>query len=218
MSFDFGHDEPTSIHLAQVTPKQIQVYFEHYLDGQVEAVHKARMLAKLRQWAWFEKFEEGMGERVFSFWTAVGDPSGLNYKANYATKPFPIYIDSPSDAPNYRDKEGGESLLDGYLQVAKRCCWQKWPAATDKCRNVRRDARISARDRHRSVVRKRSPRDTGAGGTLDNGRRARVPDHAVDDLRYLCLRAKTIHKKTGCQEGADPVVDATTQASGAQTS
>jgi hypothetical protein len=203
MGFDFGHDNATAILLAQVTPKQIQVYFEHYLSGQVEAVHKGRMLLTLREWAWFQELEKGLGERVFSFWKAVGDPSGLNYKANYAVKPFPIAIDNPSHDPNYRDVDGGESLLNGYLAVGKRCCWRRWPDPQEKCgvcdKALEFDTGLVV-DPSCLQTRRQIP----AQATLENGRRAKVADHTVDALRYLVLRAKTVRKTPRKAKEPDP--------------
>jgi hypothetical protein len=203
LSFDFGHTDATACHAAQVTPTQVQVYYEHYLSGEVASVHKSRIYAALMQWPIFRTWAKKHGDGFFNCFIAVGDPSGPNYMAQYAQPPKAMFIRKPSDEPNYRDKFVGESILDAYFGLQKRCCWQQWDDKADECPTCKRPLQFAP-----GLV--LDPRCVRARQQIlaqvndDDGKRVDVPNHAVDSLVYLARRIRTVKQAPPKAEDLKP--------------
>ncbi len=65
LSFDFGFDHPTCILVGQQTPKQLQIYAEHYLSGATAKVHKARLRKRL------------LALKAFVMWVMAPEPKEI---------------------------------------------------------------------------------------------------------------------------------------------
>jgi len=195
LSFDFGFaPDPTCILAGQITPTQVQIYYEHYLAGATARVHKSRLVQGLSQWPCFmasrgKRLTVGevcsVPDNFFADFTAVGDPSGAGYKAEYAEPPWPIGIVHPSQDKGWRDREGSESIVDGLLRPLKRCCHRIWPddmAKCDECKKpvkampgllIGRNCRHLIEEFPAQVVDEMNRRPKG------------IPDHSVDAMLYF---------------------------------
>lgn len=196
LSFDFGHSDATSVHCSMITPKQIQVYHEHYLEGHTVEVHKERLVrALLSRWPLFDRWYASLGDAIFNQFLAVGDKSGPGYKAQYARMPFPIRIRNPIEDQQRKrilaDKEAMEAILDSYLAVRKRCCHRVFMNSDTHCSVCKQELESiagmvidpSCQFAHRQIP---------AQVIDESGRRRRIANHAVDDLVYLALKAWTL--------------------------
>lgn len=230
LSFDFGFDHPTAIIAGQQTPKQLQIYLEHYLPGASARIHKQRLLKQilgLRQFAIFAVQGPGFKpefqdlasgsafshiyqmtdptsyDNVFKHFTAVGDVTGAGYMAEYAEEPYPISIGPPSREPRWRDKDTLESILDGLFRKLKRCCWYVWPDEQEKCPKCEQVLEFIPGvviDASCGHLRNEIP----AQVTDENGKRKKgVPDHSLDALLYMARYALGM-KKTKPEEEVKP--------------
>lgn len=197
MSADFGHVKPTAIYCAQITPRQIQVYYEHYIPGVVPQVHKPRLLNGLvAAFPWLEERlqllrKENHEDQFFDLWQAVGDPAGVEYMGQYHRAPFPIRFGNPSTEKNYRDRGASEAYLDSLFKPQKRCCYQPWPDELEKCPECSQPLKVLPGlvfDKSCVWARREFP----AQVEDEDGKRAKVEDHAVDSLRYMTMRARSM--------------------------
>ena len=214
LSLDFGFaPDPTSILCAQLTPTQVQVYYEHYLAGATARVHKHRLIQGLMQWPCFMgtkrkltigEITQRVPETFFNQFVAVGDPSGAGYKAEYADPPYPMGISNPSDEKGWRDREGSEAILDGLLRPLKRCCHRVWPEDMNRC-----DECKSGLTKHPGILideRCLHLREELPAQVVDeNNRRPKgIPNHSVDSCLYLGRYALGMRVMAGPREETRP--------------
>lgn len=198
LALDFGFSpDPTAILAIQITPQQLQVYFEHVMGGATARVHKARLRQGLMSFEPFHGYTPtpgGTWSNIFEQFTAIGDVSGAGFIAEYSEEPDPLMIGPPSVESGWRDREGSEGILDGLLRPLKRCCWHVWLDEYTHCPECRRELEVIPGvliDPSCIVLREEIPTQV----VDENGKRPKGNDHTVDALLYAGRYAMSLQFK-----------------------